>query len=350
MKIAQSNVNLVSGHHYQEERSVTMKTETMTRSAFLESLKSQEKKMDQLELSDASSEDTALGSGSYMSLKPSKSEYLSPQTSALEDQIMELRNMLLERILSLLQIFWGDSQSRGYAKTLSNTAGMLTENMLVKKTTIEVTHIETEETTFSGTGTALTEDGRVIDFGASFSMSRRLCEYAGIDVASAVSLIDPLVINVGSGVTNISDQNFYFDLDADGQEEKISNLGEGSGFLALDKNSDGKINDGSELFGTKSGNGFKDLSTYDLDRNGWIDENDQVYDQLKIWIRNEDGTDTLLGLKEADVGAIHLGSANTEFSHFGSTFTMQAMTKASGVFLRESGGVGTVQQVDLAAL
>lgn len=350
MKIAQSSVNLVSSHHLTQERSVTLKSETMTRSAFLESLQSQEKKMDQLELSDVSTQDEAIGSDSYMSLKPSKSEYLTPQTNSLEDQIMELRNMLLERILRLLQVFGGDSQSRGYAKTLSNTMNALTDNMFVKKTTIEVTHIETEETTFSGTGTALTEDGRVIDFGVDFSMSRRLCQYAGIDVASAVSLIDPLVINVGSGVTSISDQSFFFDLDADGQEEKISNLGEGSGFLALDRNGDGKIGDGSELFGTKSGDGFKDLSAYDLDGNGWIDENDKIYDQLKVWIRNEDGTDTLLGLKEADVGAIHLGKADTEYSHFGSTFAMQAMTRASGVFLRESGGVGTVQQVDLAAL
>lgn len=350
MKIAQSTVNLASGHHYQEELNVTMRSQTVTRSAFLESLQTQEKKMDQLELTDVNTDSEPIASDSYMSLKPSKSEYLTPQSSTLEDQIMELRNMLLERILSLLQIFGGDSQSRGYAKTLSNTANMLTDNMFVKKTTIEVTHVESEETTFNGTGTALTEDGRVIDFGVSFSMSRRLCQYAGIDVASAVSLIDPLVINVGSGVTNISDQSFFFDLDADGQEEKISNLGEGSGFLALDLNSDGKINDGSELFGTKSGDGFKDLSIYDEDHNGWIDENDKVYDQLKIWIRNEDGTDTLLGLKEADVGAIHLGRAETEFSNFGSDFAMNAMIRSSGVFLKESGGVGTVQQVDLAAL
>ncbi len=29
-----------------------------------------------------------------------------------------------------------------------------------------------------------------------------------------------------------------------------------SGFLAFDKNADGMINDGSELFGPESGNGF----------------------------------------------------------------------------------------------
>ena len=41
---------------------------------------------------------------------------------------------------------------------------------------------------------------------------------------------------------------------------------------ALDINEDGKINDGKELFGTASGNGFGDLAAYDQDNNGWIDE------------------------------------------------------------------------------
>ena len=120
--------------------------------------------------------------------------------------------------------------------------------------------------------------------------------------------------------------------------------------MAYDKNGDGKIGNGSELFGTKSGNGFKDLGVHDGDGNGWIDENDEIYDELRIWTRNEDGTDTLLTLKEADVGAIYLGNASTEFSHIGNTFLHTAQTRASGVFLRESGGAGVVQQIDLAAL
>ena len=350
MKIAQSNVNLVSSNKYYEENTVTVQSGTLTRASFLDSLQNQEKKMDTLELTGADSEGTALGSENYSSLKPHKTEYLSSYESSLEEQFAQLRASLLERILKLLQAFGGDKQSRGFKSTLANTADMLTSNSFVKVTTIQVTHIQQEETTFSGSGTALTEDGRVIDFGVNFSMSKRLCEYAGIDVASAVGFIDPLVINVGSGIADISDQSFFFDLDCDGQEEEISNLGQGSGFLAYDKNGDGKINNGSELFGTKSGDGFKDLAAYDHDKNGWIDENDEIYDQLKIWVRNEDGTDSLLGLKESDVGAIYLGSAETQMSHHNSDFIMSAMTRSSGLFLRESGGVGTVQQLDLAAM
>ena len=350
MKIAQSNVNMYSSHTYYEGNTVAVQSGVMTRDSFLDSLQDQEKRLDSLELSDEVSKDMPLTSENYSSLRPSRTEFLSSYESTLQDQLAEIRATLLERLLKLMQSFEGDGARKGYRNMLSNAANMLTSTMMVKTTTISMTHIEEESTTFSGMGTALTEDGRVIDFGVSFSMSRRLTEYAGMSVANAVGFIDPLVINVGSDVTHISDQSFFFDLDCDGKEEKIAGLGSGSGFLAYDKNGDGKIGDGSELFGTKSGDGFSDLAAYDSDDNGWIDENDEIYEKLSVWVRNEDGTDTLLSLKESDVGAIYLGNAGTEFTHHNSDFLAAAMTRSSGIFLRESGGVGLVQQVDLAAL
>ena len=91
---------------------------------------------------------------------------------------------------------------------------------------------------------------------------------------STYVLCDPLVFNFEGNTADITDQKFMFDLDCDGKEEEISSLGKGSGFLALDKNGDGIVNDGTELFGTKSGDGFADLAEYDEDGNGWIDEDD----------------------------------------------------------------------------
>ena len=351
MRIAQSQVNMVSNHNYYEENTVTIQSGVMTRSSFLENLNNQEKKMDSLDISvNENSENKALGSESYNSLKPSKTEYLNHYESTLEEQLAQIRNSILQRILSLFQLLGGDDQSPRFKETISNTANMLSANSFVSVTTVEMVHVEEEQTTFCGTGKALTEDGRTIDFNLDFSMSRRFTEYAGISMSRSVNLIDPLVINVGSDVTSISDQHFYFDLDSDGKEEEISSLGQGSGFLALDKNNDGKINDGSELFGTKSGNGFKDLAFYDKDGNGWIDENDEIYEALRIWLRDEDGTDHLLSLKEADVGAIFLGSADTEFVHQNSSFMVAGMMRSTGMFLKESGGVGTVQQVDMATM
>lgn len=219
----------------------------------------------------------------------------------------------------------------------------------VKTTATSVFMTETENTTFNSTGLVKTSDGREITFGVSVEMSRAFCAKYDSITREDVIFTDPLVFNMDSNVANISDQKFLFDLNSDGKEEEISFAGKGSGFLALDKNGDGKINDGSELFGTKSGNGFKDLAEYDTDKNGWIDENDDIFNDLRIWTKDSEGNDRLLTLKESDVGAIFLGYVDTEFTvNNMETNGVNGIVRGTGIFLKESGGTGTVQHIDLA--
>ena len=213
----------------------------------------------------------------------------------------------------------------------------------------QTTYAEEETTAFLAQGMARTEDGRQIDFDVNILMSRSFVQYTQINVPLfSDALFDPLMINTGSAIARLSDQTFKFDLDMDGTEDNIAMPESGTGFLALDLNEDGIINDGSELFGVKSGNGFADLAAYDSDGNGWIDENDEVYSKLKVWYKNGDGKDELVDLQAADVGAIYLGNEKTDFSMYGSAFQLSGAVRATGLFLRESGGVGTVQHVDLA--
>jgi len=208
---------------------------------------------------------------------------------------------------------------------------------------------EQEVTEFSTVGKVCTLDGRELSFGVSVEMSRSFTLETECYTEQSYITMDPLVINLDTNVAKVNDMKFYFDLDADGKEEEISELGAGSGYLALDKNGDGEINDGSELFGTKSGDGFADLAAYDSDKNGWIDEADEVFSKLKIWTKDENGENKLLNLKEADVGAVFLGNADTQFSlNNAETNATNAVIRKTGIFLRESGGAGTVQHVDLA--
>lgn len=213
------------------------------------------------------------------------------------------------------------------------------------------THTEFENTSFKSTGQVQTSDGRSLSFDVELTLGRSLVQRIDTlkDETYTRILTDPLVINMDTNATSISDQKFKFDIDSDGDEDEISFTGKGSGFLALDKNEDGKINDGSELFGTKSGDGFKDLSEYDDDKNGWIDENDVIFNKLKVWTKDEEGNDKLLNLKEADVGAIYLGNINTEFSYKDGMGNTDAVLRKTGIYLKEStGAAGTVAHVDLA--
>ena len=211
-------------------------------------------------------------------------------------------------------------------------------------------HTEAEYTAFQSKGCVKTQDGREISFNVEVEMSRAFCEkYDSMTMTDYTPIcVDPLVLNMEGNIGQISDQKFLFDLDADGKEEEISFTERGSGFLALDKNKDGTINDGSELFGTKSGDGFKDLATYDEDGNGWIDENDSIFEDLSIWTLNEEGEKVQISLLKADVGAIYLGKASTEFSLKNEeNHNTNGIIRNTGVFLKESGGVGTVQHIDL---
>lgn len=208
---------------------------------------------------------------------------------------------------------------------------------------------ESEETSFTAKGLVRTADGREISISVDVGMSRKFTSYFKEELQIAqINTCDPLVLNFDGAAAELTDQKFYFDIDADGEEDEISMLGSGSGYLALDENGDGIINDGSELFGPKSGSGFRDLAAYDEDKNGWIDENDAIWSKLKIWCKNGDGTDSLYTLSEKGVGAICLQNASTDFSLNNAQNRTNGFIRNSGIFLYENGNVGTVQHLDVA--
>ena len=105
----------------------------------------------------------------------------------------------------------------------------------------------------------------------------------------------------------------------------------GSMFLALDRNRNGRFDDGSELFGARTGDGFAELAALDDDRDGWIDEDDAAYAELRVW----DGETTPLSLREAGVGAINVGSVATPFTLGGSDATATGVLRSTGVWLAE---------------
>ena len=210
-------------------------------------------------------------------------------------------------------------------------------------------YAESEQTTFSATGVIRTEDGKEFSFDLSLSMARSYHEESNISIrlGDARQKKDPLVINFGGNAAQLTSQRFKFDLDADGKTEDINFVAGSSGFLAIDRNGDGKVNDGSELFGAKTGNGFAELSALDADKNGWIDENDAAYADLRIWTKDGAGKDRLSTLNQANVGAISLAHVATPFDLKNAKNEQQGEIRASGIYLQENGAAGTIQQIDL---
>ena len=205
------------------------------------------------------------------------------------------------------------------------------------------TRYEAEATTFSAVGVATTKDGQEITFDVKMEMKREHLEISHMSVRAGDALLtDPLVINLNGRPVELSDKTFEFDLDADGKTENINLLKSNSGFLALDKNEDGVINDGNELFGPATGKGFTELSQYDEDGNMWIDEDDSIFSKLRIWTKTN-REDHLSSLLEKGVGAIFLGNTSTPFELRDSLQNLQGKVRSTGTYLKEEGGAGTVQ-------
>lgn len=216
---------------------------------------------------------------------------------------------------------------------------------------LTATHVryESEQVGYNAKGVVKTADGKTIHVDVSMHMSREFAEYSQTSLGwqPAGNLCDPLVINYGGTAASLTGEKYDFDLDGDGVLDKISFAGAGSGFLALDKNGDGTINDGSELFGPGTGNGFGELRAYDKDGNGWIDENDAVFSQLRIWSKDQNGKDQLFTLRELGIGAIYLGDVATEYTMKDGAGSTQGVMRSTSFFLRENGGAGTVSHIDL---
>lgn len=112
----------------------------------------------------------------------------------------------------------------------------------------------------------------------------------------------PLMLKLSEGpwrLTGLEDP-VQFDISADGHMDIMGWTYPGSdvGFLALDRNGNGTIDDGSELFGTatplpdgtRASDGFIALAQYDENRDGVIDKSDRIWNSLLLWIdRNHDG-------------------------------------------------------------
>ena len=102
----------------------------------------------------------------------------------------------------------------------------------------------------------------------------------------------PLILDLlGDGLKFTSPENgVMFDLNADGITERVAwtdyQTEFDDAFLWYDKNNDGKIFNGKELFGDQNGeeNGFYELAKYDKNKDNVINKDDAIYEKLRLWV------------------------------------------------------------------
>ncbi len=127
--------------------------------------------------------------------------------------------------------------------------------------------------------------------------------------SSTTEVSDPLILNLDNTDFSFTPgQSISFDLNADGHFDKISNLNSGNSFLAYDKNNNGTIDDGSELFGDTRGaaDGFDDLRNYDLNDDNQINAQDKIFESLLLLNFDSQGHQTTRTLSSEEITSLSL--------------------------------------------
>ncbi|OGK77851.1 MAG: hypothetical protein A2X52_10105 [Candidatus Rokubacteria bacterium GWC2_70_16] len=177
----------------------------------------------------------------------------------------------------------------------------------------------------------------------SHAMENYRAQFAG---AQTMAGADPLVLDLdGDGIeTRHAAAGASFDHDRSGFAEQSGWVGADDGLLVWDRNGDGRINDGSELFGdqtqlqdgTRAPNGFAALGEWDANADGRIDATDPVWGNLRVW-RDTDGdgvsrSDELVGLGDAGITALNTGfmATNVTDPQGNAQLSLGSFTKADG--------------------
>lgn len=228
----------------------------------------------------------------------------------------------------------------------TGTNGGSTDATFIEISTIE--SVETHNSVQMNTlGSVTTADGREISFLMQLDFERLTQREQVNTFIGNVDLIDPLAINLNGESVQLSDEVFDFDLNADGILDSVSRTASGSGYLVFDRNGNGVIDDGSELFGPSTGYGYQELAELDDDGNGWIDEGDAAFQQLGFMQFDDQGQPLIQSLATVGLGAISLTSAATGYNLLNSQGELQAQVKRSGAALMENGAVAVVQELNL---
>ena len=190
-------------------------------------------------------------------------------------------------------------------------------------------------------------DGSTVDLSYSSSLFEMRDLHIQRQLVVDGEVVDPLVLSFNQTSATLSQENVDFDLNVDGEIDSISYATGASAFLALDKNNNGKIDNGSELFGATSGDGFADLAYYDDNRDGVIDESDAVFSKLQLSSLDQQGNIKLENLSDRNVGAIFLANLQTEAMLADGNNEVNGIVRKSGLFLQEDYTAGLVQHVDI---
>ncbi|MDU8925269.1 calcium-binding protein [Pasteurellaceae bacterium LIM206] len=208
--------------------------------------------------------------------------------------------------------------------------------------------------TYKWTGGDLTVGGLTVKNFRNGQLGIHLEEKEDEEPEAPPPATDPLIIDMnGDGVKTVSrDKGVYFDLDNNDFAERTGWIDGNDAFLALDRNDNNKIDNGTELFGSYTrlqngrlaSNGFEALTEFDSNNDRILDENDEIWSQLKLWQdRNGNGiTDDgeLTAIAQSDIASIDLSYNIIEYTDSQENSHLQASR-----IMRKDGSEAAIEEI-----
>jgi len=189
---------------------------------------------------------------------------------------------------------------------------------------------------FRSAGIDMSATGMQLEFEFEYSESAQVTEQ--------VQSSDPLTLDLNGDGVSLShySQGASFDITGTGRVVTTAFVTGGDAFLAMDRNGNGAIDSGRELFGDQRGaaNGFEELARVDSNRDGLINSQDASYGQLRLFRDNGNGRTEqgeLMSLLQAGIAEINLRYANVSLNAAGDNKLAQV-----GQFRRTDGTTGQV--------
>ena len=329
MIVKQSNLQLASSHqHSSSQRTVVELERGPARAATPAARPTAE--------AAASAATDSLGSPSADPTAVSDGDSIPPQLRLMKD--------LVESLLGRMFELFDDASLDTTSEAAASAPDTDIERDSVTLRAVQE-YREHEQVTFAAQGVIQTEDGQQISVQINLAMQRSVVERSSLEltVGGAPQLKDPLVINFNGRAAELTQDRFEFDLDADGVLDHIPGLAGGHALVVIDRNGNGRIDDGREVLGALSGDAYGDLRKLDDDGNGFVDAGDAAFDQLGLW---RPGEDDIQALKNSVVGALSTDSAATLFQLTDEARELAGQLRRTGVWVGDNGQAGTVQQLD----
>jgi len=188
------------------------------------------------------------------------------------------------------------------------------------------------------------ENGDTLDISLSIKFEQNFSEEKQWMTKNDEIFNDPLLISLNNDnpITNS-----FFDFNVNASQKQLLYTNENSGYLVFDENNNNTVDDGSELFGPKTNDGYQELSGFDDDKNGWLDDADKIFKQLKLWTITEGENGKLSSLKELGIGALSLTKTSMSFIQKTDSETSTAQFKNASLGITSNYEAISMFQIDL---